>query len=413
MKDELHKLLKLNYYLKTRHTRIKPSKKFFKKLQNVAKGMIKVKEKISETRFKATFDRMIDNQTRYDNYSPISRIIKSHFLRLGTRSAHSECILLGNNNCNDIINAHSIQNNGVLSKLAEEGKVIQIEDHIIDITNRRELLKGRNEATTFRGFCKVHDEIFNPIETKEYEYGNLQQNYLFAYRAFAKSYTNNLTSKNFYDEWIEKLVNNSSLEKVLEKQVNSNLGEKEERELKKKIVLERQKQRDKQLQQLGAEFEELKIAMNTNLHKRRYHKLETVVIELNIKNTIACSSLIYIYSDLNGYPFNPKLKLPSFITIFPHHDVTLVLLSFFKKHKTNFEVLINQITSASEAQQEMIISNLLLKYGDNIILSPSQFDKFNKKALNILEKGINSRTQLPGEKLIYYPINLFRPKSIN
>ncbi|MGM9979609.1 MAG: hypothetical protein ACI33J_12480 [Clostridium sp.] len=365
-------------------------------------------EKIIEKHLPALYDRMIDH-VESDKDSRMTKIIINYHNKLVKKSVNSECILRGKSTCNNIINAHSIQNNGVLSKLGENGKVIYIEGQIYNISEMSEMLIGRNEATTFRGLCKRHDEIFNPIEHKDYEYGNLEQNFLFAYRAFAKAYTDYFNSKNYYDSWIEELVENKSLERILEKHAESNLEKRETREIKKKVVLERQKYRVKQMQVIEKEHLAMKTAMNIYLKREKYNKLETVVKEVKVNNIIASSSLVYIYSDLNGFPFNKHLKYPTFITIHPQDNKTLVLLSYFKKDKSYFQKFINQIKNVNKEQQELIISNILLKYGSNIVFSPKEFRKFSKKNLKIIEYALNNRTQYPGEKLITYPINLFRP----
>jgi len=362
-----------------------------------------------EEAFPALFDRMIDHEGM-DYNEVIAKIVDNNHIKLANRMIYSGCLLGDGSDCNQIINAHSIQNNGILSELAEGGKVVLIDDTVSDITNKKTTLVGRNEATTFRGFCKKHDECFNAIEHRKYEYGNSQQNFLFAYRAFAKVYTDNLTASNFYDKWLGEIVNNNSLERILEKQKNA--APKKIREMKKKVVLKRQEFRQEQLKALNKEFEEIRISMNINLSRERYFKLETILVEVDVQNTIACSCVPYIAMDLNGYVFNHNLKYPSFLTIIPQGNVTVVLLSFFKRHKSHFRNFINQITSASKEEKELIISNILLKYGDNIVFSPTQFNKFNKRALDVFAYGFNNRTQYPGEKLIRYPINLFRPAPI-
>jgi hypothetical protein len=97
------------------------------------------------------------------------------------------------------------------------------------------------------------------------------------------------------------------------------------------------------------------------------------------------------------------------LSIFPQNDSTTVLFSYLKKHKNNFSELIKQILRTTDHQQELIFSNILMKYGDNIVFSPNIFKKFDKDALRILRTAIGSRTQMPGEKLIKYQLNLFRP----
>lgn len=97
--------------------------------------------------------------------------------------------MYSNGDCRgDIIRAHSIQNNKILSKLASDGHVY-VPDFNQDKFGGVDLKKkGRNEATTATCFCKYHDtELFKDIELREYQYEE-KQNFLYAYRAFSKYY---------------------------------------------------------------------------------------------------------------------------------------------------------------------------------------------------------------------------------
>lgn len=360
-----------------------------------------------EKYFPPLFDQMIDQEGGINVDDKLQRIVTAHHNKLGRRATFSGCMLNTFGGCSDIIDAHSIQNNGILSKLAENGYVILLERESIDVDDLDKCLIGRNEATVFRGFCKKHDEIFNPIEHNSYEYGNLEQNYLFAYRAFSKSYIDNMTSYNYYMEFIESLVENERLEQILEKH-GENIHSKKEREWRKKVVLKRQELRMKSFMSLNQELETLKVAMNCNLNKKRYFKIETAVFELPVENIIACSNLLYIYADLNGKVFNPKLKIPCFLTIIPQGKLTVVLFSYLKSHKWHFKELVSQIQELEKSKQEVVFSNILLRYGSNIVLKPSHLKKYSKKSLELIRRGLCTRTQYPKESLVAYPVNLFK-----
>ncbi|PFJ58611.1 hypothetical protein [Bacillus thuringiensis] len=364
-------------------------------------------DKVIEKFFPALFDRMIDEQKGMGTGDVVERILTDRHNRLGRQSAFSKCMLEKWGGCNDIIDAHSIQNNGILSNLAENGRVLLLERDDFDSKKLDSNLIGKNEATIFRGFCKRHDEIFNPIEHNMYESGNLEQNYLFAYRAFSKSYIDSMTSHKYYIEYINKLVENEQLEQILEKHGN-NIHSKEEREWRKKVVFKRQELRMKAITNHMQDLENLKIAMNTNLKKERFFKIETAVFEFPIENVIASSCLLYIYADLHGKVFNPKLKIPCFLTIIPQGKVTVVLLSYLKTHKWYFKDFINEIQELNILEQQVLFSNILLRYGDNIVFKPSHLKSYSPKSLEFIRIGLCARTQQPGEKLVKYPVNLFR-----
>ena len=76
--------------------------------------------------------------------------------------------------------AHSIQKNGVLSKIAENGHVMGYSFDDLGFDGK---LRSKHHASIFFGFCNKHDSIFKPIEIQPY-IGSEEQHFLFAYRGF-------------------------------------------------------------------------------------------------------------------------------------------------------------------------------------------------------------------------------------
>lgn len=82
-----------------------------------------------------------------------------------------------------IIRAHSLQRNGVLSSIAENGHVLEwrckrLGTGTFDMTEI-----GINKASTFRGFCSFHDnQIFQPLDDYKFT-GTREQAFLLCLRA--------------------------------------------------------------------------------------------------------------------------------------------------------------------------------------------------------------------------------------
>ena len=94
------------------------------------------------------------------------------------------------NRCAKIIDAHSIQKNGVLSLIAEVGKVYTISKNFSDIIRNHGGLsftkQGINTVSTFRGFCSEHDnQLFEPIDKCEL-IPTKQQILLYSFRALCR-----------------------------------------------------------------------------------------------------------------------------------------------------------------------------------------------------------------------------------
>jgi len=92
--------------------------------------------------------------------------------------------------CNHAINAHSIQKNKSLVKIAQNGKVYTLSPNMSDIKKHRgnpsyEKI-GINKVSTFLGFCKKHDnELFEPIDNNPL-YPTDEHVFLYSYRSMCR-----------------------------------------------------------------------------------------------------------------------------------------------------------------------------------------------------------------------------------
>lgn len=84
--------------------------------------------------------------------------------------------------CTSVINAHSLQKNGPLAHLKDQG------NHVYTFSPFSKLFfatdpdrVGWNEASTFRGLCHAHDQIFGPLENADFS-TTAEQVFLAGYR---------------------------------------------------------------------------------------------------------------------------------------------------------------------------------------------------------------------------------------
>ena len=283
-------------------------------------------------------------------------------------------------NCkNDVIKAHSIQNNKILNKISTNGKVLSVTPNISENKLKPDLKKvGRNKASTFTGFCNKHDtNLFKAIELYDYEVGNQEQEFLYAYRALAKEYHIKQTVKNMYEKKISLTD-----EELMEIQEYCGLTKKINRKQVQEIVKPLLKGTNESIEKL----KDLKISININLSKKRYHKIESRVIKLKKEYYIAVSSLFYILKDLKGNMVNNIKKFNNmkntFLTIFPQNGCTYIIISFLKKHKNYFRFIDKQIMNKEEEQQKIIMSNMLGIYVENVFLSPERWENMTERQKN-------------------------------
>ncbi len=135
-------------------------------------------------------------------------------------AADSRCLYFdrdGNRCRNDSIESHSLQRNGPLASIAEDGHVIRI-SHALraqKFEDRRFFEKvGVRKASTFQGFCNKHDsEIFSEIEERDVQLTE-RNAVLFAIRSFAFEHYQKGVMVELQKSLIRDSLENGDLEKV-------------------------------------------------------------------------------------------------------------------------------------------------------------------------------------------------------
>lgn len=97
---------------------------------------------------------------KIDNTDPA--IAVQSIIERGLKAGHiKQCIHPDQSKCSgNIIKAHSIQNNRILNKIGRNGEVYMVKSVMTRHSFRmRFKLIGRKVATTFTGFCGLHDKI--------------------------------------------------------------------------------------------------------------------------------------------------------------------------------------------------------------------------------------------------------------
>lgn len=322
------------------------------------------------------------------------------------RNKFSACMHPNKDECHKkIINAHSIQNNGVLSLLSKDSEVIIIEPGVgengLKIDYRT---KGKNQATTFTGFCAYHDrEVFKPIETIEYSKTN-EQHFLFAYRIFALEYYKKKVAFKSFQQTIRKIPSGLENEFFVSTYRNYQLAEKDMRA-----------------------YETI---FNEALLSENYSALCTYVVEFDYRVPIAtafgCSPLY----DFDKKPLNVKsmiefdeqrLKM-NFVTVLPQRDKSYILYSWLKEDDEFFESLKSKLNTMSVREIKLLFNNLIPEYSENVVFAPlfwERLSEYQKQAFNTRLLGdfprLEHNTMLAPDSLEYKncldvrpPYNLFR-----
>lgn len=331
---------------------------------------------------------------------------KKGFNKLRNENIYSECIHNDSKCSNNIIKAHSIQNNRILNKLSENGEVLQFSlDNIseVGIFNMKKV--GRKKATTFTGFCGYHDkEIFKPIEDKDYTPGDAEQEFIFAYRTIAKEYHAKKTTINIYTKLLQ-MAEKNDIETMKNYFPNVSNESIQRLKLTAKHFIEGS---DMSLKDL----EKYNTAMKINLSRKRYNKIETKVIEFDEEYSLAVSSTFYMTNDLEGNIINDlsnfkATMIPTMLTVVPQNGKTYVLISYFSKHRERFKFIDNQILNKPKDEQKIIISNLIIEYCENFVFSPTKWETMDENEKKNIVAGYNDLSSNIYNSQINSNYNLF------
>lgn len=313
---------------------------------------------------------------------------KKGFNKLRNENIYSECIHKDSKCSDNIVKAHSIQNNRILNKLSKNGEVLQFSlDNIseVGIFNLKKV--GRKKATTFTGFCGYHDkELFKPIEDKDYIPGDIKQEFIFAYRTIAKEYHSKKTSINIYTKLLQ-MTEKNDMEAMQKYFTNINNESMQMLKLTAESFIEG-------LDMSLKDLEKYNTAMKINLSRKRYNKVETKVIEFDEEYSLAVSSTFYMTNDLEGNIINDLSNLkatmiPTMLTVIPQNGKTYILISYFSKDRERFRFINEQILNKSKDEQKIIISNLIIQYCENFVFSPSKWETMDENEQKNIVAGFN------------------------
>lgn len=290
-----------------------------------------------------------------------------------------ECFHFDHNKCDEnIIRAHSLQKNGVLSLLEEEvnGNLSIYSFLHKEINNQLEpvgfIPMGKKETSTFHGFCKHHDlEIFKPIENYDVDLENDEHCFLLTYRAFAKDFHAKYESIQGYkknSQMHESLPN--FIEQII---AGSELGNRDGIYVKNRF--------------------------NEILQNRNYEELEYFTYKLNYRIPLALASSMtpdfYMTNKAFNLSVDPKViyEHVNFVVLPTKNYETLILLSCLPEHKKAIN-FIDQIHDLPKLKLLKIFTSLAIGYVENTFISPRLYNKLNS----------NEKKQLIYELKISNPI---------
>lgn len=289
----------------------------------------------------------------------------------------------------NVISAHSIQKSKVLGRLKNS------KNHVMTFyqsKDKKPKLIGWNKASTFNGFCKIHDElIFKEIEDKEIE-PTEKQIFILSYRSFCHEFF----QKSAAIRVIPRLINDCQKGFTL-------LEQQQKIEYLKNIELGVKKGH--------SEFKHIKInILDKAIIDENYQDFGSCYIEIKGENILAACGAISPDFDVSGRKIQSIINLQQ---TYEHMSISLInernkiiFIMFWPKSYTK---IANFVNSLCELTHQEIIKNIFamtLGYLENVYFSEKWWLSLSdqqKKEISILATYIFYGEKNP--RLSFMPAN--------
>jgi len=306
----------------------------------------------------------------------------SKFLkRLNNISKEGRCLhYQAGDRCNEIIKAHSIQNNGVLSKIANEKKVIYaLSKNMSDFEKNDGNLGFRkysiHKFSIFRGFCGNHDnDLFKPIDTSYFKSGNQQQVFLYAYRSLAKELFDKENALTLWVDILEDVKDNIGLSKSISLQIDGTKNSLNSLNIQKKIY-------------------------DDVLKNETYDDMRCVSFNSTDESIMAFSNILYpdydfmgnIIQDLSNTNTKNTFDLITFCSVPIEKGWSFI----FSWHKSSDNSCLAFIQSLKEMmKQEYSLGDLLFKFillnSENFAFSPTWWESLSEDNQKEISQAISN-----------------------
>ena len=263
-----------------------------------------------------------------------------------------ECLHPNHEECDGkIVRSHAIQNNRVLTALAENGEVILM-NSLSPFGFQREQIRGRKVATTFMGFCSYHDKVlFQDIEDREFSCTE-RQVFLYTYRTLA---------------WhCHKKREQAERRKYIKDAMTANGHAVRAQE-------------DDMLFSVGLDLglkdnERTKKAFDASLLAECYSDVESTVWRIPYVIDFAVSMMYELEYDIKGQKLVDMEEdeyAPSiFLNIFPCKNDSYCIWSWHKSNADLYAPFARQFMDLEEVDRINYLNNKLPRWTDSLVISP-------------------------------------------
>ena len=276
-----------------------------------------------------------------------------------------------------VINSHSIQKSGPLKLLADDTNHVimmklSLNDKLIPVAQPK--LVGINMATIFNGLCDKHDnELFSSIEKKSFDPHRKYYLFLLCYRAILRDHYAKLISS----IRVRKIIQQRLREPELSAFSRASMS----------MAFDAYKEGRGDITNAKKEFDNayLKNTWNTTF------KLWLRVIDYPA--TIAVASCFTPDFDFDGSRINTFKfgAFPNFLSVivYPLEKQTLIGTCVSAYQYQHLKSIYTKLESANEHELQLLISELALRYCENIVISPKNWGKIEPSNRRVITRYFN------------------------
>lgn len=290
---------------------------------------------------------------------------------------------------NKIINAHTISKSGSLLEIAENGHVMGVKPSLsglIKLDGKLVLEKvGVKKASTFTGFCSVHDKaLFSPLEDEPITLTE-QQLFLLAYRGFCR-------------EYFQKELNKKTVDLMKEADRGQGIG------------VQIQLQRNANVFEHGVDLalrdlRNIKSTLDRILTGADFSTMKHCVIELKSVPKLLVSSMIAPEVDFYGNRLQTlgtqkEVFEYIFFNCIAYEGKGAFIFSWLPEHNNYCSKFIDSLLSLDEAQIPNALVRFCYSFSENTWSTPSWWEALSKDTQNSIEVRL-----LQGTPVALHPLD--------
>jgi hypothetical protein len=291
-----------------------------------------------------------------------------NFVYKAQSTSFSKCFFPVEPQCSKrAIQAHSIQNRGVLGELAENNHVVAL-NPIQDLENgpRLEFQRvGRNKATTFMSLCNEHDTLlFLPIDSQPFNISCEEHLFLLSYRSVLRELHAQCRAA--------IMVQNLNTKGV-------DLGHFDEKEADYPMM-----SATVGLIETWGFYNYSCFWANAYLTQnldRIHHRIITIP---NTKAKFAVSS---VYSLVDNIKIYENRQIPKCIAfnVFPYEDGMVAIWSYPAPQCDHFASHLHELSQTEGEYRKYMLSKLILRYCENFVLAPSFYESLSEQRIESIK----------------------------